>query len=375
MNDQHSFAQPQGLAQQQQQGQGMRQASQMQYTQEQFEPLNRQYAMAAGNDNSKANVISSADGPNRYVIVNGVAMAIPAHVLNNPEHLQRLQKQLQQQQASSGQPSQGVAILSLNQLPPQLQQQVLLQQQQQQQQQQQFSNSSSSNDNGANNDSTSKNDSSSQQQQQQQLWQQMRQQQLQQQLQHQHGTTKTQQHIAKPPQQQQLLINGLNMAQLQALVNSGQLDANLFQQLIAASNNNTNSSAGGDNSNVPGEDNNNSDDSFGDLFTNPFDDDDENDSNSNSVHNQNTNNSGGGGMVNDANGLHQKLFLETQVQPVHRKKGSFNSLSNEDDLFKFFEVEMGGGGDNNSSANANNASGAVVRISVRNLQISLIPCT
>lgn len=167
----------------------------------------------------------------------------------------------------------------------------------------------------------------------------------------------------------------MNMAQLQALVNSGQLDANLFQQLIAASNNNTNSSAGGDNSNVPGEDNNNSDDSFGDLFTNPFDDDDENDSNSNSVDNQNTNISGGGGMGNDANGLHQKLFLETQVQPVHRKKGSFNSLSNEDDLFKFFEVEMGGGGDNNSSANANNASGAVVRISVRNLQISLIPCT
>jgi hypothetical protein len=267
------------------------------YTQEQIEALKRHHAQVqagrnsdsnspvpattrsqAGNGNSSnTNQQNGGNGP--FMVLTQVA--VPAHMvgqLNNnmPNQLQQLLQQQQQQQGkSSNQPQ----ILSFNQLPSHVQQQILLQQQQQQLQQ------------GQGNGNP--------QQQQQQSWQQSQQQQQQQQNQQSKGG-----------------LGNLNVADLQALLKNNQIDSNLMQQILASqmnkNNNNHNSDRQSQNSNDM------TDNSMSDMFGSFHDPSAEND-------------------VNNEISSHKRMFLETQVQPVHRQLDSYS----DDDLFKIFDMEVG----------------------------------
>ena len=260
------------------------------YSQEQLDALKRHHvqAQAARNNNNSTPPVPSMGSQAGNGSVNNnstggtqqqgpymvlTQVAVPAHMLGHLTKNNQLQQLLQQQQ-QQGKGSQP-QILSFNQLPPHVQQQILLQQQQLQGQSQ-----------------------TPQQQQQQQAWQ-LAQQQSQQQQQQGSGTQ-----------------GGLTVANLQALMKNNQLDANLMQQILAGQMSKTGNS---NSANSQQESNPNGDHRLSDLFSSFNDQTSDKDSNS------------------DFSNTNKRLFLETQVQPVHRQLDSYS----DDDLFKFFDMEMG----------------------------------
>jgi hypothetical protein len=146
-----------------------------------------------------------------------------------------------------------------------------------------------------------------QQQQLQQAWQQQQQQQQQQ----------PQQQQQQQPQQQPNGAQGtLTMADIQELLKNNQLDPNLVQQLLASQMNKANTSNQNQNMNAAAT----NESSLSNLL---------------SSFNEATSDKDTSSDISNTN---KRMFLETQVQPVQRQNDTYNV---DDDLFKFFEVEMG----------------------------------
>ena len=334
---------------------GSNASSNAMYMQEQFEALKRQASPSstsgstsgqqsgAGgggsgnahtNASSNSNNNSSNNGNGPYMVLTQVA--VPSNMLGqfnnnniNASQLQQLQQQLQQQQQQGGsnqnnqdsnasQLQQQPQILSFHQLPPQIQQQVLLQQQQLQA--------------GRNNQNQNSNSGQQQQQQQQQqLWKQMQQQQQ--------------------PQPQQHKKR-MSISDVQELMKNNQLDANMMKQLLAnaagapAPSNNSNNSTSNDDAHF--------DNSFGELLS-AFHRDMSSSSNNTTTNNNNNASSSSDNNKEGGDTTSTRLFLEAQVQPVHRANNhSQDSCNSDDDLFKFFDVDNMGDDNNNDFLNPSN---------------------